>query len=151
MSPPRQILAGAAALGALAGCAQPAAPPGTGGLGAGPVAELGVGAAAGAVLGDKLGGNAGAFIGGAAGLAGTAWLARGAPDATVQEAAEAARREERRKIMRQYWYEQTEAGTGGAGSGAEAGLPLHYPAGAYAGMNFAARDTAEAPLAEPER
>lgn len=129
------------------GCAQS----GAGHLGAGQVAGLGVGAAAGAVIGDKLGGNTGALIGGAAGLAGTAWLTNGTPDSAVQDAAEAARRDERQKIMNQYWAEQTESMERPTAVGATDGPPLHYPGGNYDGINFAARIAADPSLGEPAR
>jgi hypothetical protein len=137
---------------ALAGCAQPGASPGQ--LGVGQVAGLGVGTAAGAVIGDKLGGTTGAVVGGAAGLAGAAWLTNEVAAASgpgAAEAAEAARRDERQKIMRQYWYEQTEALQGDASSGTGPGLPLHYPAGAYDGINFGARTAPDPSLTEPVR
>jgi hypothetical protein len=148
MSPRLFILAGFA----LAGCAQPGAAPGR--LGAGQVAGLGVATAAGAVVGDKLGGTTGALVGGAAGLAGSAWLANELAAASgpgAAEAAEAARRDERQKIMRQYWYEQTEALQADAPPGTGAGLPLHYPAGAYDGINFGARTAPDSSLGEPVR
>jgi hypothetical protein len=147
MRPRRHLPAGLALAAALAGCAAP----GAGHLGAGQVAGLGVGTAAGAVIGDKLGGNTGALLGGAAGLAGAAWLTNGTPDADMREAAEAARRDERQKIMQQYWYEQTESELGDARPGAAPGPALHYPAGAYAGLNFGDRTAPEPTLAEPAR
>jgi hypothetical protein len=149
MSPDRHLLAGFTLALGLAGCAQPGA--GGSHLGVGQVAGLGVGTAAGAVIGDKLGGTTGAVIGGAAGLAGAAWLTSGTSDADLQAAAEAARREERQKIMRQYWYEQTETLQGEARPGPGGGLPLHYPAGTYAGINFGARTATDAALEEPDR
>jgi hypothetical protein len=145
MRPRSTLLAGLAL--ALGGCARP----GAGHLDVGQVAGLGVGTAAGAVIGDKLGGNTGALLGGAAGLAGAAWLTSGTPDAVVQDAAEAARRDERQKIMNQYWAEETESGEGAAAGGSAAGPPLHYPAGTYDGINFAARIAPDPSLAEPLR
>jgi len=143
---PRPLLAAGLAL-ALAGCAQP----GAGHLGLGQVAGLGAGTAAGAVIGEKLGGNTGALLGGAAGLAGAAWLTNGTPDSAVQAAAEAARRDERQKIMNQYWAEQTEALADPGPAGPAAGPPLHYPAGTYDGINFAARSAPDSSLGEPAR
>jgi hypothetical protein len=149
MSRRRHLLAGSALAAVLAGCAAPGA--GSAHLGAAQVAGLGAGTAAGAVIGEKLGGNAGALVGGAAGLAGAAWLANRTSEADGAAAVEAARREERQKIMRQYWYEQTESLPGDARSGPAAGAPLHYPAGEYDGMNFGARTAPDASLGEPER
>ena len=142
----RQLPAAAALATVLAGCAQP----GAGHLGLGQVAGLGIGTAAGAVIGDKLGGGAGAAIGGVAGLAGAAWLTNGTPDSALQAAAEAARREERQKIMREYWAEPTEAGNA-APLRAGAGPLLRYPAGTYAGINFGARLAEDPSLTEPFR
>ena len=149
MSPHRDFFAPCALAAALAGCAAPGA--GAGHLGVGQVAGLGAGTAAGAVMGKQVGGDAGAVVGGAAGLAGAAWLANRTSEGDAAAAVEAARREERQKIMRQYWYEQTEALPGDARAGAAPGLPLHYPAGEYGGVNFGARTAADSSLAEPER
>jgi hypothetical protein len=147
MKPRPTLPAGLVLTLALAGCAQP----GAGHLNVGQVAGLGVGTAAGAVIGQKLGGNTGALIGGAAGLAGAAWLTNGTPDSAVQAAAEAARRDERQKIMNQYWAEQTESLPGFTPAGPGADRPLHYPAGTYDGINFAARTAPDSSLAEPMR
>jgi hypothetical protein len=145
----RQIPAGVWLAAGVAGCAQPGA--GAAHLGLGQVAGLGVGTAAGAVIGDRLGGNTGALIGGAAGLAGAAWLTNGPPDSAVQAAADAARLDERQKIMREYWYEQTESPLGETAAASAAGPPLHYPAGTYAGINFGARLAPDSSLEEPVR
>jgi len=149
MSPRRDFLAAGALAAALAGCASPGA--GAAGLGAGQVAGLGAGTAAGAVIGDRLGGKAGAFLGGAAGLAGAAWLENRAAAADASDAVEAARREERQKIMRQYWYEQTGSLREDARPEPAAGVPLPYPAGTYGGMNFGPRTAPDSSLAEPVR
>jgi hypothetical protein len=147
---PRQVFPASWALAAaLAGCAAPGA--GAGHLGVGQVAGLGAGTAAGAVIGKQLGGDAGALVGGAAGLAGAAWLANRTSEGDAAAAVEAARRDERQKIMRQYWYEQTEALPGDARGAAAAQVPLHYPAGEYGGVNFGARTATDSSLAEPER
>ncbi len=149
MSPRRDFPASCALAAALAACAAPAAGPVH--LGVGQVAGLGAGTAVGAVIGKQLGGNAGAVAGGAAGLAGAAWLANRTSEGDAAAAVEAARREERQKIMRQYWYEQTEAMPGGGRPDPAASVPLHYPAGEYGGVNFGARTAADSSLAEPDR
>lgn len=64
-------------------------------------------------------------------------------------AAESARREERQKIMREYWYDHTLA----------PGLPVEpaplpriaYPAGAYSGVNYGPRLASDPAMAEPVR
>jgi hypothetical protein len=74
----------------------------------------------------------------------------GSPSAAAQ-AAEQARREERLKIMQQYWYEQTAAPGPDAGAEPAAGRLLDYPAGTYAGIAFGPRRAADPSLAEPDR
>jgi hypothetical protein len=64
--------------------------------------------------------------------------------------AEAARREERLKVMQEYWDDRTGAGPGAAPA-REAGALLEYPAGVYAGINFAPRLAPDPSLAEPSR
>ena len=72
-------------------------------------------------------------------------------DANAQAAAEAARRDERQKIMQQYWYENTEAPEGGQRPEPSAPRPLNYPAGSYGGINFGPRAAPDPSLAEPGR
>jgi hypothetical protein len=74
----------------------------------------------------------------------------GSPSVAAQ-AAEQARREERLKIMQQYWYEQTVAPGPEAGAEPETGRLLDYPAGTYAGLAFGPRRAADPSLAEPDR
>ena len=66
-------------------------------------------------------------------------------------AAAAARRDERQKIMQEYWFEHTVAAEAGDRVGAAGPPPLLYPAGNYGGINFAPRQAAEPGLAEPVR
>jgi hypothetical protein len=141
-------------LGAIlsGGCAFPTspvpAPPDAGDTGR--VALLGAGAAAGAILGDRLDGRAGAVAGGAAGLAGAALVERAQTTASGREAVEQARREERIKIMQEYWRDRTLSARPEPG-GAPAAAPLEYPAGTYSGINFGPRLAADPSLAEPDR
>ncbi len=132
----------------LAGCAS--GPPGPA-PSPGQVAGLGAGAAAGAWLGDKVAGTTGAVIGAAAGLGGAAWLENRAAGDAANEAVEQARREERQRIMRQYWYDQTQAPRDPGGAEPPDRPLLHYPAGAYDGLNFGARLAAGPSLTEPIR
>jgi len=142
----------------LGGCSlAPGNPSASGRLGAGEVAGLGAATAAGAILGDKLGGTPGAFIGGGAGLVAAAAIGNALAQAPADPPAEAARREERLKIMQRYWYEHTVAGP--AGPGGEEPLfpappddaPLTYPAGLYDGIRFAPRTATEPGIIEPFR
>jgi hypothetical protein len=74
--------------------------------------------------------------------------------ATVAEnsAIEAARRDERQKIMQEYWNEHTVVAADLDGHGGTSGLPpLFYPAGSYRGVNFAPRQAADSYLTEPAR
>ena len=140
------------------GCALPTSPvaPSTSAsrLSLGDIATLGAGTAVGAVIGDKLGGNTGALVGGATGLAAAALIRNSvtsATDSASAEAAEQARREERLKIMQDYWEDQTLAAkTESTGSLTRAPL-LSYPAGTYSGVNFAPRLAPDPTLAEPAR
>jgi hypothetical protein len=74
----------------------------------------------------------------------------GSPSVAAQ-AAEQARREERLKIMQQYWYEQTAAPGPETGAAPAAGRLLDYPAGTYGGLTFGPRRAADPSLAEPDR
>jgi hypothetical protein len=78
-----------------------------------------------------------------------------ADSAAGREAAEQARREERQKIMQQYWFEQTAVPAepvSGTASGAGENHPtLAYPAGTYAGIRFGPRRAPDPSLAEPDR
>jgi hypothetical protein len=120
----------------------------------GEAAELGAGGAAGALIGDKLGGGTGALIGGAAGLAGAALIhnaVASSDDQKTSEAVEQARRQERLKIMQDYWREQTlSARRETSGQAGNAPL-LEYPAGTYSGLLFAPRLAADPTLTEPIR
>ena len=67
-------------------------------------------------------------------------------------ALEQARREERQKIMMDYWRDQTAAAAAG-GSRAVPAVPqvLDYPAGVYDGIRFGPRQAPQPGLLEPER
>ena len=140
-----------------AGCAYPTSPVSTeskNSLSIGQVATLGAGTAAGAVLGDKIAGNTGALIGGAAGLAGVALVSNAVHSSASQEsaeAAEAARREERLKIMQDYWYDKTLSAQADEAGGNHPPQVLQYPAGTYSGIRFAPRVAADPSLSEPAR
>jgi hypothetical protein len=70
----------------------------------------------------------------------------------VEQAIEAARRDERQKIMQEYWYDHTAAaGDSGESAGPEGPPVLLYPAGNYDGINFALRQAHDPSLAEPIR
>ena len=148
-----------AALLLLDGCASPTSPvasaPAAGSqVTLGEAAELGVGGAAGAVIGDKLGGGTGALIGGAAGLAGAALIhnaVASTDDQKTAEAVEQARRQERLKIMQDYWRDQTLSAGPAAAVGSDRTPLLNYPAGTYSGILFAPRLATEPTLAEPVR
>jgi hypothetical protein len=66
-------------------------------------------------------------------------------------AADQARRDERIKIMQQYWYDATEALRADAGPAPNPERLLDYPAGSYSGINFGARRAVDPSLAEPLR
>ena len=63
--------------------------------------------------------------------------------------AESARREERRKIMQEYWYDHTLAPQRATETGVPA--PVDYPAGTYSGINFGPRRAPDPGLEEPVR
>ena len=138
------------------GCAVPTSPLETRSRSVSPgqVATLGVGTAAGAALGTEIGGDTGAVIGGATGLIASALAyntATATADQRATELAEQARREERLKIMQDYWYDQTLSPKREA-VGVVAHAPLlNYPAGIYGGIRFAPRQAADSSLAEPAR
>jgi len=140
------------------GCALPTSPvapsTSTNPVTLGDVATLGAGTAAGAVIGEKLGGSTGALVGGATGLAAATLIRNGAnsaTDASIAEAVEQARREERLKIMQDYWEDQT-LGPKMEPSGKLSAVPLlSYPAGSYSGVNFGPRLAPDPALAEPNR
>jgi uncharacterized protein YcfJ len=115
---------------------------------------LGAGGAAGALIGDKLGRGTGALIGGAAGLAGAALIhnaVASSDDQKTAEVVEQARRQERLKIMQDYWLDHTlSAGRETSGQAGNAPL-LEYPAGTYSGILFAPRLAADPTLTEPIR
>jgi len=109
----------------------------------------------GAFAGQKLAGNTGALLGSAAGLVAGS-LAYNAiissADQQRLEAVEQARREERLRIMREYWRDRTETEKPAARRAAFPPTPLlRYPAGTYDGFKFAPRLATDATLSEPIR
>jgi hypothetical protein len=94
-------------------------------------------------------------------LAAASWLAAAlaagcahtaaAPRPSDTDAAEAARRAERVKVMQEFWEEETARPAARPGAAASAAAPLDYPAGAYSGINFAPREAADPSMAEPRR
>lgn len=119
------------------------------------VATLGLGGVTGALIGEKLAGDTGALVGSATGLAAAALLhnaGASASDRRLAEIIEQARREERLRIMQEYWRDRTKADKSPkTGPSLRAPAPLHYPAGTYSGVNFAPRVAADAALSEPIR
>ena len=73
------------------------------------------------------------------------------PPAPSPEMVEQARRDERQKIMQEYWYEHTGAAQHPQAVEPDAGPSLNYPAGTYGGVRFGPRQAADASLAEPRR
>lgn len=71
--------------------------------------------------------------------------------ASDPEAVEQARRDERQRIMQQYWYEHTVATPRAESTGPEARPELTYPAGIYGGLRFAPRQAPDPSLGEPKR
>ena len=71
--------------------------------------------------------------------------------ASDQATAEAARREERLKVMQEYWDDHTGAANRGSDPAREGTTPLEYPAGIYAGINFGPRLAPDSSLTEPNR
>ncbi len=115
---------------------------------------MGASTAAGAVIGKEVGGNTGAVIGGATGLVASALAYNAATttaDKRAAELAEQARREERLKIMQDYWFDQTLSAKAELGALAAHAPLLNYPAGTYDGIRFAPRQAPDASLAEPAR
>jgi hypothetical protein len=67
------------------------------------------------------------------------------------QALEQARREERQKIMMDYWRDQTAASAGGQTALPRTPQVLDYPAGLYDGIRFGPRQATQPGLCEPER
>jgi hypothetical protein len=86
-------------------------------------------------------------------LAGASFLAAGcahpAPSAAPAAAVEQARREERVKIMNEYWFEHTLAP--GAETTPGSAPLLSYPPGLYSGIRYGARTAPDPSLREPAR
>lgn len=114
---------------------------------AGEVAVLGAGTAAGYAIGKAVGGDEGALIGAGVGLVGTAVasnLVQNARERELAEAMEQARREERLKVMNEYWKGRAIEGRRPDGSASEPSeisptRQMDYPAGNYNGVEYAPR------------
>ena len=105
-------------------------------------ALLGLGAAGGAGLGELAMGNTyGGMVGGALGLLGTQTYLSHVNNQQAQivaEAKEEARREERAKLMQDYWTEAS--GTDYVGHGKNGTRDVRYDAGVYDGVAYERRD-----------
>ena len=143
----------------LGGCASPTSPltsrTASERLSTGQVVAVGAGGMLGAFAGQKLAGNTGALLGGATGLVAGSLVHNAVISSADQqrlEAVEQARREERLRIMREYWRDRTETEKPAARRAAFPPTPLlPYPAGIYDGINFAPRLATDATLSEPIR
>jgi len=105
------------------------------------LAIMGLGAAGGAIVGQGLDDKLGAPIGAAVALAGTAAYLKYRDDyeaKLVAEAKEEARREERAKLMQDYWVDATGADSVGSWRGSE--RDVRYDAGIYDGIAYQRRN-----------
>ena len=90
-------------------------------------------------------------IAGCASLAAT-HAPKAALSAMESAAVDSARRDERQKLMQEYWYEHAVASSDPEDrAGAGGTPPLLYPAGNYGGLNFASRQAPDPSLSEPVR
>ncbi len=85
----------------------------------------------------------------AAGAAGCA--SRPADPSPQAEEIEQARREERQKVLQQYWSDRTGDLPGPAPASRAPWPDLSYPAGQYGGLWFGPRQAQDPSLAEPSR
>jgi hypothetical protein len=76
---------------------------------------------------------------------------RTADPAPQPEEIEQARREERQKVLQQYWSDRTGSLPGPAPAGRSSWPDLLYPAGQYGGVWFGPRQAQDPSLAEPLR
>jgi hypothetical protein len=67
------------------------------------------------------------------------------------EAIEQARREERQKVLQQYWRDRTSDLPGPPPASRAAWPDLSYPSGEYYGLRFGPRQAQDPSLAEPSR
>lgn len=104
-------------------------------------AIMGLGAAGGAAIGQNLQDDWGAPIGAAVAMAGTAAYLQHQSQREAQlvaEAKEEARREERAKLMQDYWIEAS--GQDGVGTWRGAERDVRYDAGVYDGIAYESRN-----------
>lgn len=104
-------------------------------------AILGLGAAGGAAVGQNIQDDWGAPIGAAVAMAGTAAYLKYNDHREAQlvaEAKEEARREERAKLMQDYWLEASGSDSVGSWRGSE--RDVRYDAGVYDGIAYERRD-----------
>ena len=137
----------------LAGCVYPR--PGAGttpSVGAGSATVTALGAVGGAALGYGIKGRDGALVGAAGGAALSALAANAASswhNDKIEEAREQGARDERVKVLNDYWQSQAvdKAHEPAGGSGKKTGTTtLQYPAGVYDGVIYGPR-TIEVPVA----
>lgn len=116
-------------------------------------ALMGLGAAGGAAVGQGIDDTWGAPVGAAVALAGTAAYLKYTNEREarlVAEAKEEARREERGKLMQDYWLEASGSDSLGSWRGSE--RDIRYDAGIYDGIAFERRDlTRQVYFQEPPR
>ncbi len=117
------------------------------------LALMGLGAAGGAIIGQDLDDSFGAPIGAAVALAGTAAYLKYRDDyeaKLVAEAKEEARREERAKLMQDFWIDATGSDSVGSWKGSE--RDVRYDAGVYDGIAYERRNLSrELYFQEPPR
>lgn len=143
---------------ALAGCASPTSPldrPARNNVGAGQVAALALGGAAGAVAGRAItGDDTGTLVGAGVGLLGGA-LVNNAVSARRESAlAEAEARGERRasaEMFEQMWDKEARAPGPRTGAASPASNLVSYPAGTYEGVKYAPRESTAPGFSEPRR
>ena len=70
---------------------------------------------------------------------------------TESEAIEQARREERQKVLQQYWLDRTASLSQPPSISPFSSPLLSYPAGVYGGLRFAARQAQDPSIADPAR
>ncbi len=104
-------------------------------------AVLGIGTAAGAAVGQNIDDTWGGPVGAAIGMAGTAAFLKYSNEREAQlvaEAKEEARREERGKLMQDYWLEASGSDSVGSWRGSE--RDVRYDAGIYDGIAYERRE-----------
>lgn len=133
---------------ALTGCASSSLTPSHGNrISAGQAGTVLAGTAAGAAVGNEIGGTKGAVIGGAVGAIGTVVAYNAYTDqknAEIEKAKEQARREERVRIMKEWWKQhaidaQNEGEPKPSTPTTTKQPTVTYPAGSYDGVDYVTR------------